>query len=102
MGFVDFLLSCFNDLPQWCYIIALSLFVISVLFDYFLLNKISLRRISVVFLIEHVILIVASTVIFRPRQDMAEYNYMPFWSYRSFFKGRSELLLENLFLFFLV
>lgn len=53
------------------------------------------RKIACLVLIEYVILIFCSTVIYRTADGIG-YNLMPFWSYMSIREGKTELLLENI------
>ena len=53
------------------------------------------RKIACLILVEYVVLIYCSTVIYRTA-DGVGYNLMPFWSYMSIREGKTELLLENI------
>jgi len=47
-------------------------------------------------LVEYVVLIYCSTVIFRTAAECRGHNFRPFWSYEAIENGRSELLAENI------
>lgn len=53
--------------------------------------KRGLRYSTVLLLIEYVLLIFCSTILFRPINVESSYNWHPFWSY-----GKPELVLENI------
>ena len=58
--------------------------------------KIGFRYSAALFLLEYIILLFCSTVIFRPTGDTRQYDFHPFWSYNAIQEGREDLLAENI------
>ena len=54
-------------------------------------------RVSVgLFLIAYISLLLCSTVVFRNETAKRQYDFMPFWSYRSYFRGEDPSLLAEI------
>lgn len=97
MSFLDFVISCFGDLPIWFYIVTTIVFAILSLLVIRLKN-IDKRQIwiSRIFILLYVVLIYSSTVLFRPGHPGRAYNFQPFWSYRLIAEDNWYLLYENI------
>ncbi len=90
--------SLWHDIPIWVYeagiLVLLAGLVICLLTCG--IRK-GLRYVDGLFLIEYVILIYCSTVIFRVSGSETGHEFMPFWSYGAYFRGENpRLLSENI------
>lgn len=82
MTFRQYIESCFFDLPFWIYLMAISLFVCTLILLFYVRRKVDFLKISSkVFLMIYVFMIYASTVCYRSVKEIREYNYSPLWSY---------------------
>lgn len=94
---LNYWVSLWRDIPFYVYEIGGVVFFIGV--GLCLLRfgiKKGLRFSAGLLLIEYVGLIYCSTVLFRETYTL-QYNYMPLWSYLSFFRGEDDrLLAENI------
>ncbi len=90
-----YLESLICSVPEYVYVGLLSVFLsASVLFiwkvrDYW-------RYIVSIILIEYVILLYCSTVIYRNTLQERRCDLMPFWSYRAIMDGKEQYLAENI------
>jgi len=90
-----YLESLIFSVPEYVYVGLLSVFLsASVLFiwkvrDYW-------RYIVSIILIEYVILLYCSTVIYRNTLQERRCDLMPFWSYRAIMDGKEQYLAENI------
>ena len=55
-----------------------------------------LRKCIVLLLIDYVLILVGSTVLFREGGTATGLNFIPLWSYKAIFDGHDQLVLENL------
>ncbi|MBO5628974.1 MAG: VanZ family protein [Aeriscardovia sp.] len=89
--------SLFTDIPDYVFQMLLSLFCLGTVV--FLIWK-GVRKGGILtarlLLIELMIVIYCSTVIFRKAGDVRGYDLHPFWSYGAIEDGRVELLAENI------
>lgn len=53
------------------------------------------RTIGQLLLAEYVILVYLSAVVFRTINESRGFNFMPFWSYKSFLEGKNAMLVDN-------
>ena len=58
-------------------------------------NKIErIKKISQLFLIVYYILVICSTVVFRPVRTVRKFDFTPFWSYTAISEGKYDILIE--------
>ena len=86
-----------NDIPHELYFLALIiLFASLLLFVGWKGLRKGFRYSLGVLLVEYVVLIYCSTVLLRPTNKIATYDFKPFWSYQAFWDGREpNALIEN-------
>lgn len=89
--------SLFTDIPGYIFQMLLSLLCIAgvILFVWKGVCKGGVLTIRLL-LVELMIVIYCSTVIFRKAGEVRGYDLHPFWSYRAIEDGRVELLAENI------
>ena len=90
--------SLWADIPTWHYVVGLAVLVVG---SVSLVMKFGVKRgfrhSLGVLLVEYIILIYCITVVSRNELEGSGYNFMPFWSYVSYFGGQCDsLLLENI------
>ena len=85
-----YLIELRDAIPLYVYEVLLSVFCLGVISFMALELKKAYRRITLLFLIEYIVLIYCSTLIFRGVNDIRKYNYHPFWSYSD-----TSLFVEN-------
>ena len=91
--FVQYVTGLINDIPQNFYIGFLSLFCIgSFLIMAICGFKKGFKWVKLLFIVEYIILLFCSTVIFRSCREISEYNIHPFWSYNAILNGRDDLV----------
>lgn len=94
--FLEYINNLYKDVPSWIYEGLLSVFSLgAVLMLAFYGLKKGGRYTIWLLLVEYVILIFCSTVLFRTTSESQGYNYHPFWSYAAIEEGRVELIPEN-------
>lgn len=94
--FLEHINNLYKDVPSWIYEGLLSVFSLgAVLMLAFYGLKKGGRYTMWLLLVEYVILIFCSTVLFRTTSESQGYNYHPFWSYAAIEEGREELIPEN-------
>ena len=97
MTWIEFFISCINDLPLWMYEMSISLFIIGVMLILLICKREDyIKLISRAFLLEYILLTIASTVLFRSGNDDQKYDFRPFWSYHSIKEGNDILIYENI------
>ena len=90
--FKQYIISLYTNIPQEVYECLLSVFCLGVvLFVAFKGIRTGLKWSSILLLIEYILLIFCSTVIFRTTGETRQYDFHPFWSY-----NRPDLLPENI------
>ena len=90
--FAQYIISLYKYIPQEVYEGLLSVFCLGiVLLVAFKGIRTGLKWSSVLLLIEYILLIFCSTVIFRATGETRQYDFHPFWSY-----DRPDLLPENI------
>ena len=89
--------SLWNDIPIWVYEAGLLILIAGLVICSLTCGiRKSIRYSLGLLLIEYVLLIYCSTVFFRNTGEL-QYDFMPFWSYRDYFKGVDRsLLAENI------
>ncbi len=55
-----------------------------------------LRKCVVLLLIDYILILVGSTILFRGEGVETGLSFFPFWSYRAIFEGKDQLVLENI------
>ena len=95
--FLSYWHSLWHDIPIWVYEAeVLVLLAGLVIFSLTCGIRKGIRCVLGLLLIEYVLLIYCSTVFFRNTGEL-QYDFMPFWSYRDYFKGVDRTLLaENI------
>lgn len=76
-------------------IIFLSLLIAIIGFVFFVIIRKSNRCFLFLLLIEYTLLVICSTVIFRPLQEYTGIDAYPFWSYVTIIEGDYSLLIEK-------
>ena len=95
--FLSFWHSLWNDIPIWLYeagllVLMAGFFICSLICG---IRK-GIRYSLGLLMLEYVLLIYCSTVFFRNTGQL-QYDFMPLWSYRDYFKGLDRALLaENI------
>ena len=89
--------SLWNDIPIWVYEAGLMVLLVGLVICSLTCGiRKGFRYGSGLLLIEYVLLIYCSTVFFRNTGQL-QHDFMPFWSYRDYFKGVDRTLLaENI------
>jgi len=92
-----YFIRLYQDIPTEVYEGILSLFCIGTVGLFIIFGwKRAWRKDSGLLLVEYVILIYCSTVVFREYSENVGHDFSPFWSYRAIGNGRDDLLAENL------
>ena len=94
--FCKYIVGLYNDVPIELYLGLISVFAIGL----FLVLKFSndknhIRLASKLLLIEYILLLFCSTVLFRTGNKDVKYSVEPLWSYESIQDGNSVLIAEN-------
>jgi glycopeptide antibiotics resistance protein len=93
----DYVISLYRDIPVIVYEGLLLAFLLgTIAFIAYDGVKCGWRKIVGLILVEYVILIYCSTVIFRSSSEATGYEYIPLWSYMAIQEGKVELLSENI------
>lgn len=97
-GLLEYWDSLINDIPHELYVIAMAILIVSsVIFIGIKGVRKGLGYSVGVLLVEYVILIYCSTVVFRSTGKNVTYDFTPFWSYLAYRDGREpKALVENL------
>ena len=95
--FCKYIVGLYNDVPLEIYLGLISVFAIGL----FLVLKFSneknhIRLASKLLLIEYILLLFCSTVLFRTGNKDVKYSVEPLWSYESILDGNSVLMAENI------
>lgn len=92
-----YLYDSYLELPAWACEVFLAVLCIAavVAFLSYGAKKGGLMTLRLL-LIEYVIMIFCSTILFRPAMKEIQYDYHPFWSYSAIHDGREDLLEENI------
>ena len=87
-----------NDIPYELYVIAIVVFILSLVVCLCLKGFAMGTRFSIcVLLTEYICLLYCSTVFFRVISSTVQYDYLPFWSYLAYFDGREpNAIIENM------
>lgn len=96
-SFVNVILSLYRDVPNALYAVLLLLFGIScvtILLAKWVKHKV--RKIGLILLVELVVLLYCSTVVFRPINEKSAYCLKLFESYGSFNEGQYHVVADNL------
>lgn len=82
--------------PKSIYIALLVIYAVGTVF-YLLKNgyKRSTRKIALLLQIEYTIVLYCAIVFYRVSKEVREFDLRPFWSYKAFYDGQTELLMEN-------
>ncbi len=87
----------YNGIPSYVYILCALIFLVGTIASLLIVGyKKSGRLCAIILTIEYVLLLLSSTVIFRPVQRVGKSNFIPFWSYWAIHEGKNELLTENI------
>ena len=93
----EYVISLYRDIPMAVYeglLSVLCLGVVVIIACYGL--KRGWRGIAGLLLTEYVVVILCSTVFFRPGTESRKHIFTPFWSYNAIQEGKEELLVENI------
>lgn len=91
-------LQLINEVPHEVYVVMLIVLCVGalILIGLYGLKKGIFYSLRLVF-VEYIILLYASTVIFRAVMNVRKYDFIPFWSYRAIMDGsESQLMQENI------
>lgn len=87
----------FHGVPLGLFVGCLMVFCVSAVFllAFFEVKK-GLRYLMCLLLIEYFLILLSSTVVFRPYSLLLEHYFVPFWSYKAILNGEKELIIDNL------
>lgn len=95
--FRKYIIDLYQDVPISLYEGLLSILCFGAVLSMTVWGiKKGLKQFARLLLIEYVILLFCSTVIFRVYNESRGHNLNPFWSYAAIQEGRTELLVENI------
>ena len=93
----EYVVGLYKDIPSGVYVglaVVLCIGVVLMMVAYG--ARKGARMTAGLLLAEYVFVLYSSTVIFRATSErFSGYDYHPFWSYRAYFGGESQLLVEN-------
>lgn len=93
----QYIIDLYNDIPEWVYEGLVSVFCLgAVLMLAFYGFKKGLRYSLGLLLVEYVLLLFCSTVIFRVYNESERYNFHPFWSYERILNGEGVVSAPDL------
>lgn len=89
--------EAFYGVPLGLFVGCLMVFCVSAVFSlaFFEVKK-GLRYLMFLLFIEYVLILLSSTVIYRPYSLLWEHHFMPFWSYKAILNGEKGLIIDNL------
>lgn len=94
---INYIVRLYESIPTYVYVGLLSLFIIGTIISFAQWGiKRGCKYIMILLLIEYVILLFSTTLIFRSYNTHQVHNFYPLWSYFSMHDGREELLPENI------
>ena len=94
--FIEYLTNLYYEMPEYvyvCLLIALCIGLMALLFVGGIKSR--FKYVAVLLLIEYVLLVLCSTVVFRSGTEIQGHNFLPFWSY-TMKEEWEKLLLENI------
>lgn len=93
--FVKYIINLYRDVPVYVYeTLGLVLLIGTILMLVLLGFKKGIRYFNRLLVVEYVILLLSTTVLFRSYHKNLKYNFRPFWSYESILDGGEKLLPE--------
>ena len=94
--FISDILSTYNAIPSFCYLtLAISLIIGTIAFGRFFEPQKAFRFSMRMFLLEYLLLLFSSTLIFREPAQVSKCNYSLFWSYEAIIQGDHSLIIDN-------
>ena len=97
MGYKEYVVNLYQDAPPFIY---LCLFAILIIGTFLILSikgiKNGWRQTGKLLLLENLVLLYCTTVIFRSTNINQGHNFRPFWSYIAISNGKEDLIAENI------
>ena len=94
--FISDILSTYNAIPSFCYLtLAISLIIGTIAFWRFFEPQKAFRFSMRMILLEYLLLLFSSTLIFRESELVPKCNYSLFWSYEAIIQGNHGLVIDN-------
>lgn len=95
-SFTNYITNRFNDIPFFIYHTFIVLLCFAIVISSYCGFRKSIKIVFGVLLVEYVILILCSTVIYRTHNDIQSFCFSPFWSYFEIKNGNKRLALQNI------